>query len=280
MLSYISPRVSFHTSSMITGEDMSVTDFYLTLSSTSSVEHFPQNTLSNFSTKLPKEIHLPGKWRVGISDLIFPSRFLLNPLHFVIVNVYERPNDPISYSTELRSFETNEDFIAHLNDLLSKTDNKRNVSFSINGQGYATVRLKAGFQIMLMGHLCHILGFREDTAPAGKVIYNDRTRKTYITTADARCLLPLHPLVFVHSDIVESSVVGDRLERLLDIVPVEDRHGERIFVHRVEKPRYVPLQRKTLSTLKVELKTDVGDHLPLLEAGEGSTILKLHFKRV
>lgn len=265
---------------------MSATDFYLTLSSASSAEHFPQNTLTDFSIKLPKEIHLSGNWQVGLSDLIFPYRFLLNPQHFSVDNIKEdlTGQHTINLYTELRSFETKEDFIAHLNEVLTKAELRKALSFSINGQGYVSVRVKGGYQVTLNEGLSHILGFREGAVPMAKVIvheFSEDGRRTVNRLADVRCMFPLHPLVCVHSNIVESNVVGDRLERVLDIVPVANhKKEERIFVHSVERPRYIPLRWKTLSTLRVELKTGEGDHLPLLAAGEGSTIIKLHFKRV
>ena len=46
--------------------------FYLTLPSNSSFDHFSNNTLSDYTTKLPQEINLEGSWEVGIAEISYP----------------------------------------------------------------------------------------------------------------------------------------------------------------------------------------------------------------
>ena len=46
--------------------------FYLTLPSNSSMENFPDNTLTNFKTKLAQPIELIGEWEVALSELQYP----------------------------------------------------------------------------------------------------------------------------------------------------------------------------------------------------------------
>ena len=44
----------------------------MTLPSNSSFDHFPNNTLSDYTTKLPQEINLEGSWEVGIAEISYP----------------------------------------------------------------------------------------------------------------------------------------------------------------------------------------------------------------
>ena len=46
--------------------------FYLTLPSNSSFDHFPNNTLSEYTTKLPQEINLEEFWEVGVAEIGYP----------------------------------------------------------------------------------------------------------------------------------------------------------------------------------------------------------------
>ena len=46
--------------------------FYLTLESNSSFDHYPNNTLSDYTTKLPQEINLHGSREVGIAEISYP----------------------------------------------------------------------------------------------------------------------------------------------------------------------------------------------------------------
>lgn len=53
-------------------------EFFLVLPSNSSVEFYPDNTVTNFTTKLPREIRLREKWVVSPAEIHVP----LNVTHF------------------------------------------------------------------------------------------------------------------------------------------------------------------------------------------------------
>ena len=46
-----------------------MSDFYLTLPSNSSMDYFPDNTMTRYTTKLPKRIQLEGDWEVGLAEI-------------------------------------------------------------------------------------------------------------------------------------------------------------------------------------------------------------------
>ena len=48
--------------------------FHLTLPSNSSVEYYPENTVTRFTTKLPNNIDVDGEWKVALSEISVPSR--------------------------------------------------------------------------------------------------------------------------------------------------------------------------------------------------------------
>src|SRR3989442_829745 len=49
-----------------------MTHFYLTLPSNSSQEYFPDNTKTEFTTKLASTIELTNEWEVGLAEIMFP----------------------------------------------------------------------------------------------------------------------------------------------------------------------------------------------------------------
>ena len=49
--------------------------FYITLPSDSSMSFFPNNTVAEFTTKLPDRIFLDGDYEVALSELIYPHSF-------------------------------------------------------------------------------------------------------------------------------------------------------------------------------------------------------------
>jgi len=47
--------------------------FYVTLSSNSSMDCYPDNSVARFTTKLNGGIELEGDWEVGLTKISFPS---------------------------------------------------------------------------------------------------------------------------------------------------------------------------------------------------------------
>lgn len=56
-----------------------MTHFYLTLPSNSSMEYFPSNTLTDFTTKLASTIELTNEWEVGLAEIMFPRSWYTIP---------------------------------------------------------------------------------------------------------------------------------------------------------------------------------------------------------
>jgi hypothetical protein len=46
--------------------------FYLTLPSNSSMDYIPDNTLTNFTTRLPQMMDLDGSWEIGLAEIQYP----------------------------------------------------------------------------------------------------------------------------------------------------------------------------------------------------------------
>src|SRR6266516_5294119 len=62
-----------------------MTHFYLTLPSNSSQQFFPNNTLTEFTTKLPSTIELTNEWEVGLAEIMFPRSWYTIPEEGVII---------------------------------------------------------------------------------------------------------------------------------------------------------------------------------------------------
>ena len=54
--------------------------FYLTLPSNSLSSYFPGNVVSDYTTKLPKEINLEGDWEVGLAEISYPHNWYTVPI--------------------------------------------------------------------------------------------------------------------------------------------------------------------------------------------------------
>ena len=90
-----------------------MSEFYLTLPSNSSMEYYPENTLTSFTTRLPNSIRLEGDWDVGLVEIQYPH------------NWYNIPED-----MQKRSFSVK---------ISENRNNEINTSFSIDKGYYPTI---------------------------------------------------------------------------------------------------------------------------------------------
>ena len=67
--------------------------------------------------------------------------------------------------------------------------------------------------------------------------------------------------IYVHTDVVESRIVGDSLVPLLRCLPVSGGHGATVSDH-FTNVHYVPLLRKEFGTIEVDISDDTGRRVP------------------
>src|SRR5437867_1567946 len=70
-----------------------MTHFYLTLPSNSSQEYFPDNTKTEFTTKLASTIELTNEWEVGLAEIMFPRSWYTVPKAGAVIVVDYRGCD-------------------------------------------------------------------------------------------------------------------------------------------------------------------------------------------
>ena len=81
--------------------------------------------------------------------------------------------------------------------------------------------------------------------------------------------------IFVYSDIVSSSHVGDSYAPLLRIIPCSNEKGEQIVKH-YETPIYFPLRKHFFDSVEIELGSASGEKIVF---SGGKTIVCLSFRR-
>ena len=259
-----------------------MSDFYITLPSNSSLDHFPNNTRAQFRTKLPREIRLTGNWVVGLSDIMFPSSLALPSETIEIIKIsfvvepssYNEPRASMNkpFHTEVRNFQSPADLIAHINSKIPM-DWEGKVHFKVDRNDFVNIAIAPGYGLNMSKRLQSMLGFRED---ATFTDFNNSGVTEHSIFAAAKCHMFQIYTMYVYTDIIQPTIVGDKLAPLLDIIPVQGE-ANRMHAYRMEKPRYVPLRQKSVAFPELELMTDEGEPIPFTN---GRVVVKLHFKRI
>lgn len=251
-------------------------NFYLTLLSNSSMEYFPENTTTKFSTKLPKSLILEGEWYIGVVEIQYPctmytvresenviytSKWIMIPDEDIISLVHYRSHIPAM----------NYDSIQHLVAELNKhTDTQLMFNYDeIKSQVSVLCMDNAIDVLKLSTKLCLQLGFEPNT----NLIQNKTGTYPY------NLKLGLPSQLFIYCDIIEPQIVGDVMAPLLRIVPLDPA----VYVYGANKmhifspPHYLPLMRREFDVIEIDIRTSTGQKVPFQF---GTTCIKVHFKRI
>ena len=258
--------------------------FYLTLPSNSSLQFYPENTLTHFTTHLPHTINLQGQWEVGLAEIQYPHTWhnLSDGEGWITMKKYGKEN---RLTLPLGQYDTPEQLIASLNelfeephtsystkrpeiDILPASPSVRNivdVHFSYhNVTQKTTISVQPGIQVELSNTLRVMLGMKEMQLSEGThegVHVVDVNQGFYS--------------LYVYCSIVEPRPEGDCKVPLLRIVPVEGKSGQMVM-KTYENIQYIPLIQKNFRTIEIDIKKDTGEIVPF---ELGKLVVTLHFRK-
>ncbi len=278
-----------------------MTHFYLTLPSNSSQQFFPDNTLTEFTTKLPSTIQLKNEWEVGLAEIMFPRSWYTIPKDGLFIVADYRGCDlewkshvssklqngkelqvsdlDTAVSIKLRGgfYKTMEEVQQELNfaataafDILS-VNIKPPVFYyrTITRRMYITV--PAGMSVEFPSLLESILGL----TPLQNPICN-KTEEKLTVRGELSCdlLTGIHAL-YVYCDLLQFTHVGNIKAPLLRVVDSGGEAGD-VVTRYYERPRYIPLQKKNFDSVQIIIRDDLGEKI---QFESGKVLLTLHFRR-
>lgn len=245
--------------------------FYVTLPSNSSLDIFPQNTISEYVTQLCQPIELEGEWEVGLVECQYP-RSINNVTKKQNRLYYKASKTAPFYPLEMQVgfYSSINNFIRAINDKLKNHDPQAlsKVKFSYNktsGRVKITISNDTG-GVSFDDDIAAILGFE---VPFQRVI---TTTTTSLRAAD------IHGGIYslyIYCNIIQPQFVGDTQVQLLKIVPIEGEHGQ-VVTKTYQNPQYIPLLQRQFNTIEINIKDSTGKFIQF-ESGHSSVLL--HLKR-
>ncbi len=240
-------------------------DFYITLPSNTSADAFPNNTASEYMTKLSRRIQLSGEWEVALHTISYVKwntiKLSGESIHYV-VNGTKKTGSPLkSYYTTVK------EYVAAVNASIPKED-KEKIAFAIHS-GKVTVTLESGYAVHLRKEQAIILGFLtfDDS---------DIVKKITITeTGSHKANLHRETSIYVYCDIIQPQIVGNKTVPLLDIIWDEGK-GKCETTRTSENLHYVPLCTKSFEEVKVLLRSSTDERISF---EHGHTSVTLHFRQ-
>ena len=236
--------------------------FYLTLPSNSSLQYYPNNTLTNYTTHFSHPFDLQGKWEVGLAEIQYPHTWHNVGEGDAWIEVKKRGRAQ-RYNLPSGQYNTPEDLIAQLGHMLRS----RKVDVVIAYHDFTqkvTLGVGRHCEITMSDTLRIMLGLKEENWTIGT--YNG------IHVVDVN--QGFYSL-YVYCSVIEPRNVGDSKVPLLRIVPVEGKSGQMI-TKTYEHIQYIPILQKHFANLEIDIKKDTGERVPF---ELGKLVVTLHFRK-
>ena len=228
---------------------------------------YPGNTISNYITKLSRDVNQTGDWEVSLNEIQYP-RTWYNVQEGQQWIYYRRgPRDMFNaHKIPIGHYSTVQELIGAIQSVIDGVDSNRNVLLSYDGiMNRVRIMVKNGGAISMKDDLATMLGYESPlTSP--------------ITTSFSAPYAPnlqlgMHSL-YVYCSLVQDQMVGDVQVPLLRIIPVEGQHGE-FITKSYQSPQYLPLSRKSFDSIEIDIKDDTGRNIPF---ESGKSVVTLHFR--
>ena len=276
-------------------------DFYLTLLSNSSMKYFPNNTTTNFTTKLPKSLKLDGHWTMSLVEFQYPCSMLTvqegeniidtSDIHVKLLKGDSESGVIVSYDHEeamtnrrkytipATNYDSISDIIKALNSIeflkgkvVFKCDPNTNIvsmtplPFNLDSALTNSSELKS---LKLSTKLSLQLGYEP----------NQDLCTSHLAKHPANIQLGLPAQFFIYCDISTPQIVGDIMAPLLRVVSLDASkytYGSNKMIT-FSPAYYMPVMRREFDTIEIDIRGETANPIPF---EFGTTCIKLHFKRI
>lgn len=255
---------------------MTMDDFYMVIPSNVRNISDEKNKISNFRTYLPKPMTLDkAKWRVALVQIDFP--FSWNNVSGEVAKIILKTED-FRTTTKLKSryYSEPKDLVKGINNLFEGHGMKSRL-IELPGN-LCMINLTPHETVMFHPTLSGILGFKDSTF-SGAV----QPRTEGDALPDSK-YFGIHLMdtrasfynMYVYSDLVSETLVGDTYVPLLQTVPIQTHLAGELVHHEYIHPQYMRLQTGSISSIHIQLCDESGN---LVRFDKGHVIVKLHFKQ-
>ena len=264
----------------------SLVDSYITLpSNVPQLDGAQLNTPSHYKTPLPKPLELsPTEHEVALAAINYPHSWIKALSSSKCSYVYHKTGNnsitttTVNYKGRKKELKTLEEVVEKLNEIRPSTFKG---SFHITTKRYVSVQLRKGDSIGFRQDLSSLLGFEFPLQDyeQGTVI-NPKApdqNKIYKIIAQRKPDLQMSKYnLFIYTNLVKHSLVGDRMVPLLGTVPINpDMEGKHVS-ESFQILRYVPLASNFFQNIEIQITDDFGDPIDFTF---GKVIVTLHLRR-
>ncbi|MDI9312528.1 MAG: hypothetical protein QM535_20120 [Limnohabitans sp.] len=140
----------------------------------------------------------------------------------------------------------------------------------MNGETVLPLLSKDLYQVLGFDIEDNLQNTKNEMTVEGKIVKGGKISKKDIDLDNV-----IH-VIYVYTDIIKSSIVGDTFTRILRVIGLPSKkYGETIHIS-YDNPHYFALDRNEVQSIEIDIKDDTGQTL-LFEGGRVVTVL--HFRK-
>ena len=285
---------------------------YLTLPSNSSAKQFPKNTLTQFSTRLPRNVQLQGEWEVALSEIVYPHNWHNIEAEHCYITLRSKTVRNYAVKINLVSgWYGARELAQHITNHVE--DNGLVIKGRVNAENLrrkSQTGLADGDRLTSFGGGTYA---RNDDPDKLILDINHRAFDDKYTLAIsdpyqvqfspqlARCLglQQDHTVVYIHTDqnhpyisrvpadlspnrdimyvncsLIRPQIVGDQFTQLLRTVTIKGKHGA-VNSHIFTTRQYVDVMVEEFNEVHIELTDKIGSLIPFIT---GHVVVVLHLQ--
>ena len=278
--------------------------FYIHLPSDSSLSVYPDNKISEFSTKLARTVELDGAYEVGLSEIIYPAdyynvdnrernySFAIKQRNFDAGGEIVHENAMFDVQIESDLYYTRLEFLEKINNEINTNLGRLHIPALIEMTLDASDRVviaisRIGPQVAVdlqeQKEGVVVKMFFELSSQFGKRLGFDETVSISVddsTPHRARHKFDLFmgkKLMYVYSDIVSYSLVGDVSVPLLRACSLPEPSTNNTIHLAFPDIHYKRVQKSHFDTIDISINTEEGMLMPFQS---GKVLITLHFRRM
>ena len=240
--------------------------FYITLPNEKGTL-FPENTPWEYTTRLPRWIHLGNEWMIGLHSVSYTRQYITQhfdtPISFTNAGSAGKGGKLKKYPTTIR------EYIVGINESLKDSVSNKEIEFKLELDEKVTITVSSGYKVLLTRAQAIILGFLN---------IDDEEEVTEISATETgkhQANLHRKTSIFIYCDIVEPQIVGDKTLPLLGIAPSESSGKVYEKIYTGENIRYIPVQTRSFQNIKIHLRSSTYEPIPF---EHGRALVTLHLR--
>lgn len=260
-------------------ENKMETTFSIRARSIDSLEIFNDNSCSHFKMKLPMHIDLNENWKIALTSIHIPNfiniaKYLSPDKYFIKIEKPEGFEKTLTFNET--TIYTPHDLCYYINYVCNQSE--INMKTSINNENMLYILIREKMTVTFSDDFALLLQqstLAEELKLPQKIFTIDDPPKANTSVINFFSLIP-HTL-FLYSNIVEPSIIGNQYAPILKIVPHEDDSDSLMYHHEIKNLEYMNLKNTNFSILEFEIRDAAGNLIDFRQ--DYPTIVNLLFKK-